>query len=75
MTTGDTYRDEAADLHTQAQFETNQRLRTELEYLALAYLRLADQADRNAKTDIVYEAVPVQPVVQQQQQIQPKKQP
>jgi hypothetical protein len=29
-------------------------MRVEVENLALAYMRLADQADRNSRTDIVY---------------------
>ena len=42
--------------------------------LALSYLRLAEMAQTNARTDIVYETPPPpgqrQPVQQQQQQIQ-----
>ena len=52
--------------------ETNWFNRAELEALALAYLRLAEQADRNAKTDVVYEPPLMQqqhpPRVEQQQQ-------
>lgn len=42
-------------MNAQAQCETLPRLRKEYENLALAYLRLAEQADRNAKTDLVIE--------------------
>jgi hypothetical protein len=41
--------------------------------MALSYLRLAEQADRNAVTDIVYETPPEQPQVQQQQEPQSEK--
>jgi hypothetical protein len=55
-------------------------VRAELEALRRNYLRLAVQAEKNAKTDIVYETPrgagrrrqPDQPA-QQQQQRQPKK--
>jgi hypothetical protein len=47
--------------------------------MAQAWHNLADQASRNSRVDLVYEtpprrerAEPQQPVVQQQQQIQPK---
>lgn len=49
MAAGDDYRIKAADVNAKARQETNPRTRRELEGLALAYLRLADQADRNAK--------------------------
>jgi len=45
--------------------------------MAAAWLRLAEQAERNLAADIVYEPpppTPAQPVIQQQQQIQPNKQ-
>ena len=62
MPSGDDYRIKAIDIHAQAKPETNWFNRAELEALALAYLRLAEQADRNAKTDVVYEP----PLMQQQ---------
>jgi hypothetical protein len=61
MTTGDQYRARAAELSAKAQAETARALRIEYENLALAYLRLADQADRNARTDVVYEPRPAGP--------------
>ena len=58
MTTGDEYRGRAADLRAKADRETNARIRAEFESLARGYLRLAEQAERNSLTDIVYEWVP-----------------
>ena len=49
MAAGDDYRIKAADVSARARRETSAETRLELEGLALAYLRLADQADRNAK--------------------------
>jgi hypothetical protein len=43
-------------------------MRAEFEKLALAYLRLAEQATRNATLDLVYEAPSEQRAVRQQQQ-------
>ena len=45
--------------------------------MAAAWLRLAEQAKKNLALDVVYEPpppTPAQPVMQQQQQIQPNKQ-
>ena len=74
MASGESYRVRAAELRTQAEQEPNPVVRAEMEALVLAYLRLAGQADRNARTDIVYET-PQRPagVVQQQQQIPTEK--
>jgi hypothetical protein len=55
MPTGDEYRVLAADIQARARKEPDPHTRAEFEYLSLAYLRLADQADKNASTDIVYE--------------------
>ena len=78
MPAGDAYRIKAAELTAQAR--DLPKLRTELESLALSYLRLADQADQNALTDVVHEPppahpVPDRPVAQQQQQPQPGTEP
>jgi hypothetical protein len=76
MGSGDHYRVKAADMNARAKSEPNPFIRAEYENLALAYLRLADQAERNATTDIVYEPPPQQQMSQppqQQQQAQPKK--
>jgi hypothetical protein len=55
MAAGDLYRVKATDLN---------------EKLALAYLRLAEQADRNALIDLVYESPDTSSAQQQQQQQQ-----
>ena len=51
----DGYRVQAAKLKAQARRETNLDVRRQLEGLADCYLRLADQADRNQRTDVAYE--------------------
>jgi hypothetical protein len=76
MPTAHEYRIKAAELNTRAKQEPNPLTRAQLENLALAYLRLADQAEKNAATDIVYETPPSlseRPQIQQQQQ--PQQQP
>jgi hypothetical protein len=55
MTSGDGYRRKAAEFTLMAEAESDAELRAEFEHLAVAYLRLAEQADRNSLTDIVYE--------------------
>jgi hypothetical protein len=55
MTSGDVYRRKAAEFTFKAAAEPDAELRVEFEHLAVAYLRLAEQADRNSLTDIVYE--------------------
>ena len=70
MTTGDQYRVKAAEMYAMARAETETSARRALENLALSYIRLAEQADRNAHLDIVYETPPPQP--QPQQQIDPR---
>jgi hypothetical protein len=76
MPTADEYHKKAADMNALAKREPNMLTRAEYENLALSYLRLAAQAERNAATDIVYEpplSRSEQPQVQQQQQMQPDK--
>ncbi len=76
MTTADQYRARAAELFTRARNETSPMIRSEWENLAKSYLHLAEQADRNSRTDIVYEPPqrwPTDGHAQQQQQPQPKK--
>ena len=63
MALGDQYRARAAELMAKAQGEFAPAIRREYENLGLAYLRLAEQADRNAFTDVVYEHAPEQPGV------------
>ena len=70
MVAGDAYRAKAVELTAQARDEL-QRAR-ELEALASSYLRLAEKADRNMRTDLIFEPPFSPPVVQQQQQVQPK---
>ena len=76
MPPGDEYRRKAADMAELSARESNPQVRNELDKLVLSYIRLAEQAEQNARTDIVYEATSRsdqrQPVAQQQQQPQPK---
>ena len=53
--------DEPQIYERKAQRETNASVRTEFERLARSYLRLAEQAERNSLTDVVYEWVPPSP--------------
>jgi hypothetical protein len=55
MATGDQYRIKAAEFHAQAQSVASP---VGFANLAKAYLRLAEQADRNALVDLVYEPPP-----------------
>lgn len=48
----------AAELYATAQIETDQARKSELENLARAYLRLAEQSERNSHADVVYETPP-----------------
>jgi hypothetical protein len=65
MATGDSYRVKAADMSARAKAETNREVRTALEHLVLAYLRLAEHADRNGLHVVETHAAP--PMLQQQQ--------
>ena len=56
MPSGDEYRAKAAELLALAQIQTDPRAMAARQALARSYLRLAEQADRNATADIVYEA-------------------
>jgi len=76
MPLGDEYRAKATQMYARARMESHRFIRVEFENLALAYLRLAAQADRNGTTDVVYETPPRPPEPrraqqQQQQQQQP----
>ena len=55
MASGDQYRIKAAEFHAEAQRIADRSLRRQFEDLSRAYLRLADQADRNASIELVYE--------------------
>lgn len=55
MTAGDHYRSKAVEFRAKAQVESDPRRKAEFEHLARAYLRLAEQAERNSHLDITYE--------------------
>jgi hypothetical protein len=55
MKPGDEYREKALEFLAKAETENSPLMRAELENLAAAYLRLAEQAERNAQLDIPYE--------------------
>lgn len=55
MTPATHYRTLAARLRTRAKIEESPQLRAEWDHLAKCYIRLAEQADRNAQTDVSYE--------------------
>jgi hypothetical protein len=74
MAIGDMYRVKAADMSARAEEETNPHISASFEALALSYLRLADQVDRNRSYLVeTHSAAPLvqrqqpAPVVQQQQ--------
>jgi hypothetical protein len=52
---GDHYRRKALELFAKAETETTSEMKAEFEHLAIAFTRLADQADRNSQTDVSYE--------------------
>ncbi len=61
MTQTEQYRVKAVEFAAKANAEGNPDIRTQLEALSLSYRRLAEQADRNARTDVVYETPPAPP--------------
>jgi hypothetical protein len=52
---GDGYRAKALELHARAEVERSPLLKTEFESLAAAYLRLAEQAERNDALIVEFE--------------------
>jgi hypothetical protein len=72
MTTVDEYHAKANEFLAKAAREIDPLLRSEYQQLGQGYLRLAEQAERNLRSDIVYQT-PSRPAAQQQQQIQPRK--
>jgi hypothetical protein len=58
MTQRDIYLMNAAYLFAKAEAEKDSAIRADFENMARAYLRLVDQAVRNAQNDIVYETPP-----------------
>ena len=55
MTTGDGYRAKALELLARADGEIDSQMRAEFENLAVAFLKLAEQAERNAALSIEFE--------------------
>ena len=55
MTAADQYRAKALQFATMASEQKNPNLQVEYAGMAEAYFRLAQQAEKNQKTDIVYE--------------------
>ncbi len=71
----DEYRIKAAELDAKARLELDPFAQAELQRLAESYRRLAEQAERNSRTDVVYEPPPLSgrsEQATQQQQPQPK---
>jgi hypothetical protein len=58
VTTGDHFRAKALGLLARADGEIESQIRTEFENLAAAFLRLAEQAERNAALIIEFELPP-----------------
>ncbi len=57
MTPATQYRTLAARFRARARTEESTQLRAELGHLAQCYVRLAEQADRNAQNDVSYEPI------------------
>lgn len=80
MAPGDHYRVLAAKCDARARVEGDLAIRHEWEIMAQSYRRLAEQAERNARLDVVYEPLPVklhdlEPPPPQTQQPQAQQQP
>jgi hypothetical protein len=76
VTAGDGYRAKALDPLTRANVETDSQMRAEFENLAAAFLRLAEQAERNTKLVIEFELPPENkdhPKIKPKPQIIPKR--
>ena len=77
MTPADHYRVKAGDLASLAPAEKDPFQKAEYERLSLAFLRLADQADRNTEHVALVDPLISKPAdqiqIQQQQQSQPQK--
>jgi hypothetical protein len=58
MGAGDHYRLKAIQIGERGKARSDPAVRAEYQNLSLAYWRLADIAERSAKTDIVYETPP-----------------
>lgn len=57
MTPSQQYRTLAAGLKARARYENDPEFRAEWEVLADCYVRLAEQADRNSRTDVTHEPI------------------
>lgn len=55
MNSADYYRAKAAEFAAMSKTETDDWLQTEYARMAASYLRLAEQAERNSLTQVVYE--------------------
>jgi len=55
MSVPDYYRKLASELRALCRRDASSTLKAELNHLAQCYVRLAEQADRNQRTDISYE--------------------
>jgi hypothetical protein len=55
MTAGDHYRGKAVEFRAKALVDSDPKRKAEFEHLARAYLRLAEQAERNSHLDVTYE--------------------
>ena len=58
MVPGDKYRAKALELLAFAETQSDPQICAEFENLAAAYLRLAEQAERNSQFDVTYEPHP-----------------
>jgi len=58
MNSAQRYRVRAAEFAAMAKSETDPALQTEYARMAMNYIRLAVLAERNARTDVVYETPP-----------------
>jgi hypothetical protein len=64
MVPGDNYRATALELLARAEIENDPHMRAELENLAAAFLRLAEQAARNSQFDLGYKPPPAKTEIQ-----------
>ncbi len=58
MSQADEYRVRAAEFRAKARHEGDASVRIDLESLARAYVRLAEQAEKNQQLDVTYEPPP-----------------
>ncbi len=59
MAPADSYRNLAAEFAAKGRVEKSVELRLQYQRLAKSYLRLAEQADRNANNDLAFEFPPL----------------